>query len=186
MHSKHATSNVEHASERLKRKHLNHDSRKNWQGTAKAMESDMVVSMLQKQERKTFCVDTLALDNDSTTAGAVRVKREINDIKDVNHTKNNLGSHLSALRNQHPNLSDMVIKYFRKMFGYTVKCNKGNPGGVRSRLLCIVDHAFGDHSSCSEEWCGFFKDRENYKHKSLPYGKDLVGEDLRRSLKKCF
>ena len=101
--------------------------------------------MLQKQG-KTFCVDTLALDNDSTTTAAIRerVKLEINDIKDINHTKNNLGSHLSALRNQHPNLSDMVIKYFRKMFGYAVKGNKGNPEGVRSRLLCIVDHAFGD------------------------------------------
>ena len=133
----------------------------------------MVVSMLQKQEGKTFCVDTLALDNDSTTAAAIRerVKREINDTKDINHTKNNLGSHLSDLRNQHPNLSDMVIKYFRKMFGCVVKGNKGNPEGIRSRLLCIVDHAFGDHSSCSEEWRGFFKDRENYKHKSLPYGK---------------
>ena len=154
----------------------------------KAMESDMVVSMLQKQEEKPFCVDTLALDNDSTTAAAVkeRVKRKINYIKDINHTKNNLGSHLSALRNQHPNLLDMVIKYFRKMFGYAVEFNKGNPEGVRSRLLCIVDHVFGDHSSCSEEWCGFFKDRENYKHKSLPYGKDLVGEDLRRSLKNVF
>ena len=40
-------------------------------------------------------------------------------------------------------------------------------------------HLVIDHSSCSEEWCGFFKDRENYKHKSLPYGKDLVLEDLR-------
>ena len=79
-------------SERLKRKPLNHDCRKNWQGTAKAMESDMVVSMLQKQEGKTFCVDTLALDNDSTTASAIRerVKRKISDI---NHTKNNQGSH---------------------------------------------------------------------------------------------
>ena len=112
--------------ERLKRKPLNHDCRKNWQGTAKAMESDMVVSMLQRQEGKTFCVDTLALDNDNTTATAIRerVKREINDIKDINHTKNNLGSHLSALRNQHPNLSDMVIKCLRKMFGYAVKGKK--------------------------------------------------------------
>ena len=72
------------------------------------------------------------------------------------------------------------------MFGYAVKGNEGNPERVRSRLLCIVDHAFDDHSSCSEEWCEFFKDRENYKHKSLPYGKDLVGEDLRRSLKNVF
>ena len=80
----------------------------------------------------------------------------------------------------------MVIKYFRKIFGYAVKGNKRNPEGVRSRLLCIVDHAFGDHSSCSEEWCGFFKDKENYKHKSLPYGKDLVGEDLRRILENVF
>ena len=59
----------------------------------KAMESDVVVPMLQKQEGKTFCVVTLALDNDSTTTAAIRerVKREINDIKDINHTKNNLG-----------------------------------------------------------------------------------------------
>ena len=80
-------------SERLKRKPLNHDCRKNWQGTAKVMESDMIVSMLQKQEGKTFCVDTLALGNESTTVPAIRerVKREINDIKDISHTKNNLG-----------------------------------------------------------------------------------------------
>ena len=31
-----------------------------------------------------------------------------------------------------------------------------------------------------------FSKTENYKHKSLPYGKDLVGEDLRQSLKNVF
>ena len=61
-------------SERLKRRPRNHDCRKNWQGTAKAMESDMVVSMLQKQEEKTFCIDKLALDHDSTAAAAMKPK----------------------------------------------------------------------------------------------------------------
>lgn len=47
-------------------------------------------------------------------------------------------------------------------------------------------HVFGDHSLCSEDWCGYIKDPENYKPRNLPYSKYLTGEDLLKDLKALF
>ena len=39
---------------------------------------------------------------------------------------------------------------------------------------------------CDSTWCGFKEYPETYKHSSLPYGKDLVGESLKSSLTTIF
>ncbi|KAL9958595.1 hypothetical protein ACROYT_G035629 [Oculina patagonica] len=62
------------------------------------------------------------------------------------------------------------------------KQNKDNPDGVRKSLKAIVPHAFGDHSHCTEKWCGHLKDPSGYKHSSLPHGRDLQGEKLQKDL----
>ena len=49
-------------------------------------------------------------------------------------------------------------------------------------LLLLLLHAFGDHTECKTSWCGYKRDLNNYKHKSLPHGKDLFGESLKMHL----
>ena len=73
-----------------------HDCRKNWSASAKSMEADMAASMLkQHEENNSENVVRLVMDNDSTTSAKLRaeVKQEIEDIKDINHRKKNLGTH---------------------------------------------------------------------------------------------
>ena len=44
-----------------------HDCRKNWSKSSKAMESDMALEMLQELKSKGFHVKKLVMDNDTTT-----------------------------------------------------------------------------------------------------------------------
>ena len=53
----------------------------------------------------------------------------------------------------------------------------------------IVPHAFGDHQGCQGHklnWCDHAKNPEEYRHKDLPNGKDLQGENLRTVLTDLF
>lgn len=97
-----------------------HDCRRNWDKSSKAMESDMAIEMLHELKAKDFHVKNIIMDNDATTINS------------------------------------------------------------------IPCHVFGDHSLCSEDWCGYIKDPENYKPRNLPYGKYLTGEDLLKDLKALF
>ena len=66
------------------------DCRENWSASAKSMEADMAASMLkQHEENNSENVVRLVMDNDSTTTAKLRaeVKHEIDNIKDINHTK---------------------------------------------------------------------------------------------------
>ena len=49
----------------------------------------------------------------------------------------------------------------------------------------IVPHCFGPHVKCDEKWCSAKFD-STYKQKSLPYGKDLCGEELKNNLNWVF
>lgn len=56
-----------------------HDCRKNWEDSSKAMASDMCISMLKNLESNDVCVGTIIMDNDSTTISKARseVKAEL-------------------------------------------------------------------------------------------------------------
>ena len=49
----------------------------------------------------------------------------------------------------------------------------------------MVPHFFGDHKKCDEKLCGGKFD-SSYKHKSLTYGRDLCGEELKKGLNQAF
>ena len=68
------------------------------------------------------------------------------------------------------------------MFSYALRNNQNDTNGLRKTLLSVIPHAYGDHSTCSETWCGYLKEPGTYKHASLPYGKDLTCEETRRML----
>ena len=62
----------------------------------------MAASMLkQHEENNSENVVGLVMDNDSTTSAKLcaEVKHEIEDIKDINHTKKSLGTHLYNSQN---------------------------------------------------------------------------------------
>ncbi|KAL9976566.1 hypothetical protein ACROYT_G013886 [Oculina patagonica] len=65
---------------------------------------------------------------------------------------------------------------------YALYQNKGDIGGLKQALEAIVPHAFGDHSHCTETWCGYHKDPTAYRHSELPNGKSLQGDGLRSCL----
>ena len=63
--------------------------------------------------------------------------------------------------------------------------NSGKPENIGIGLKAVVKHMFGNHEHC-QEWCGFIKDPDNYKHGNLPYGKDLSDESLHKALSEIF
>ena len=60
--------------------------------------------------------------------------------------------------------------------------NKDKPNKLKASFQAIVPHAFGDHKVCEDlqiEWCQFLKDPENFQHKYLENGEDLLEDGLR-------
>ena len=93
---------------------------------------------------------------------------------------------LYSLKSKFKNLSAKAIQYLQRCFTYAFKQNKDDPTGVKTSLRAIIPHAFGDHSNCNDSCCGYLKDPNNYKHNTLPYGKDLEGDDLKASLQQIM
>ena len=58
------------------------------------------------------------MDNDSTMSSKLskEIERHIEDLKDINHTKNNSGSHLEGLQKTHKALTWKVYNLSSKMF----------------------------------------------------------------------
>ena len=124
---------------------------------------------------KNAVVSVLVGDEDSSTISKVRqnVEHEVEKWSDVVHAKRSFGSSLYSIKTQNKSLTDTVIRYFQRCFGYALKQNKDDEDGVRNSLRSIVPHAYGDHSSCGN-WCGYLKKPASYKHRGLPHGNDLM------------
>ena len=131
---------------------------------------------------KNAVVSVLVGDDDSSTISKVRqnVEHEVEKWSDVVHAKRSFGSSLYSIKTQNKSLTDMVIRYFQRCFGYALKQNKDNEEGVRNGVKSIVPHA-----SCAN-WCGYLKNPASYKHRGLPHGKDLTDKSLRQSLEKTI
>ena len=144
-------------------------------------------TLLNSCGEKNAVVSVLVGDDDSSTISKVRknVEHEVEKWSDVVHNKRSFGSSLYRIKTQNNSLTDMVIRYFQRCFGYALKQNKGDEEGVRNGLKSIVPHAYGDHSSCGN-WCGYLKNPASYKHRGLPHGKDLTDKSLRQSLEKII
>ena len=144
-------------------------------------------TLLNSCGEKNAVVSVLVGDDDSSTISKVRqnVEHEVEKWSDVVYAKRSFGSSLYSIKAQNKSLTDMMIRYFQRCFGYALKQNKDNEEGVRKGLKSIVPHAYGDHSSCGN-WCGYFKNPASYKHRGLPHGKDLTDKSLRQSLEKTI
>ncbi|CAC5401769.1 unnamed protein product [Mytilus coruscus] len=151
-----------------------HKCRKNWSGSAKGMEPDMVVEMLKELDEKG--VDILEVVGDDDSTGFDRAKRlmpnsKMEKISDKNHIKHNIISKINELKPKHKELTGM---------------NVGNPSGIEDGLHASIKHIFGEHDNCNETWCGYLKDKDSYIHSNLPRGKDLCSSELRSDLEKLF
>jgi len=135
-------------------------------------------------------VGGIVMDDDTTTISKARreVSSTLEKHSDFNHTKKNLGNKLYELRKSHSDLSQKVIAYLQKCFAYAVRQHSGQPARLAQAIKQIVPHAFGHHDSCDPSWCGSKRADSTsvYRHKSLPYGRDLTGEDLKKSLTGLF
>ena len=124
-------------------------------------------------------------DDDSTTAAHIceKVCYKVEKLSDIVHMKRSLTTRLY----NSSTLSQKVINYLVKYFSYAITQNKGNSIEIKKKTIeCIVPHAFGDHTECKTSWCGYKRDLNNYKHKSLPHGKDIFGESLKNALNNIF
>ena len=152
------------------------------------MSENLTVKCLKTLKEKGLNVKKLTMDNDTTTFARAKkaISEDLKKSSDKNHVAKNLSNSLFRIRESNRNFTIKTINYFKKCFSYAIQQNKGNEEAIRSNMEAIVPHAFGNHSKCNEKWCGFLKNPVTYAHKSLPYGKDLQGDDLQKSLSEIF
>ncbi|CAG2217615.1 unnamed protein product [Mytilus edulis] len=164
-----------------------HTCRKNYSGSSKAMEADMVVQMVADARIKGTNIMTIVGDEDATTIARLRnkVDKSIIKLSDSNHVKKTLGKSLFALRNKHSRLTTKIIYYFMKCFNFLVAQARGRPEEISKNLPALSKHPFGDHTSCNPGWCQSFED-SSMKFRSLPYGKPLKDKQLQASLSTLF
>lgn len=102
-----------------------HDCRKNFEGSAKSMESDMVVSMVKDINEKGIKMGTLVADDDAATLCRLRAESiDISKESDKNHVRKNFSSALFSLQKQHKPLSAKVIRYISKCFNCALSQNR--------------------------------------------------------------
>ncbi|XP_062614819.1 uncharacterized protein LOC134276600 [Saccostrea cucullata] len=163
----------------------NHDCPHNWTGSSKAMEADMAVSMAHQLEQDDFKLQVLHADNDSTTTAKLRLDfPDLLKKDDQNHTKKGISKSLYSLAKRHKILQNPdVIPYLTRCFMYPLADNTRSNEDVARSYDCIVPHIFGDHSKCeNESWCRYKDNPLNYRFTSLPNGKPLDGDELKKEL----
>ncbi|XP_062566154.1 uncharacterized protein LOC134228511 [Saccostrea cucullata] len=159
-----------------------HNCPRNWSGSAKSMEPAMACEMLQGIIDQGHSVQTLVMDNDSTTIARVRatVDPTITKKSDSNHTRKGFMGSLVELGNTYKVLkNNRVRSHIERCFMYCVKQNSGNSTKLAEDLKNIVPHLYGEHDECGT-WCR--SQKTNYKPKNLPYGKPLSDQPLRVAL----
>ena len=89
-----------------------HDCRCNWDGSSKAMESDMVIEMVKKHCEEGRSISTIVADDDTTTISRLKKNVNINIAKksDRNHVRKNITSSLYGLQVKHRSLTSKVIR----------------------------------------------------------------------------
>ena len=174
-----------------------HDCRLNHKGSSKSMEPQVGVKLFSEAPNYGVKYSVFIGDDDSSTIAKIReeVVYNVEKWSDTTHATRTLVSHLhkiSAQKQSCPRespLSPKVIEYFKKCFSYCLNQNKGEPQKLKNSLAAIVPHAFGDHRQCKDNnlsWCMWHKNPEKYKHKDLPNGTNLKGENLKKVLTDLF
>ncbi|XP_043284941.1 uncharacterized protein [Venturia canescens] len=135
-----------------------HDCRKNFQGSAKAMEASVGAQLINNSsilEAAGVKVRVVIGDEDSSTMAAVRKENPqvIYKLADRNHLSKNFVSDLYKIK---PLFSEMskkeTIPHIKKCFNFAIAQNKGNASTLAVAIRSIPDHVFGKHEHCGD-WC---------------------------------
>ncbi|XP_071578827.1 uncharacterized protein [Temnothorax nylanderi] len=168
----------------------NHDCRKNFWGSAKAMEPHVAQNLVNNStilKSQNVEVGVLIGDDDSSTIAACRAtsSHPIVKFSDTNHAAGGVTKKLYKIANKrkHKELTKDGIVYLHRCFTYAMTTNKGNSAAMARDIQCIPYHAFNNHSKCGM-WCGFVKDPENYDHTIIPGG--FHDKELFEALKDIF
>ena len=146
-----------------------HDCRKNWHGSAKAMEPSMVVEMIQKAN-ESVKIGTIIGDDDTIAIARVRaeVDESIQKCSDKNHVWKSLSNELYKVKDKHKHkLSVRSISHLQKCFTYAIDQNRGDAAGLAANLQAIIPHTFDNHEHCEQQdvkWCGYLSAPEVYRH----------------------
>lgn len=135
-----------------------HDCRKNFVGSAKAMESDAGASLINNSsilQEVGLKVRVVIGDDDSSTMCAEKKDNfeTIHKLSDKNHLIKNYGKDLYELSKSFKELKTKgVIPHLKKCFSYAVAQNKGKSKQLAIVLRSIPNHIFGHHENCGD-WC---------------------------------
>ncbi|XP_034232802.1 uncharacterized protein LOC117640412 [Thrips palmi] len=77
-----------------------------------------------------------------------------------------------------------VINYLKRCVSYAIAQNKNNVEGVRSAILNISKHTFGEHDGCGD-WCKAKSD-PNYVYKYLPNQQPFTCPEWRQELEELL
>ncbi|XP_044579252.1 uncharacterized protein LOC123261620 [Cotesia glomerata] len=150
------------------------------------MEADIAVQILT--QNKTFVeenveIKTLIGDEDSCTIANLRRASDhaIDKWTDINHATRKISKLLYAVKK----IPKAAIEYLIYCFNSALRGNDGNVELTKAAILNIVPHAFGEHDACGL-WCNYASDPEGFKHKYLPGGKPLTGDELKASITPIF
>ena len=93
-------------------------------------------TLLNSCGEKNEVASVLVGDDNSSTISKVRqnVEHEVEKWSDVVHAKRSFGSSLYSIKAQNKSLTDMMIRYFQRCFGYALKQNKDNVKKVCERV----------------------------------------------------
>lgn len=158
-----------------------------YEGTAKSMESSAAVDLMSDKNTSfaeaNVRLDVFIGDGDNSGISQVRANSDhpIDKWLDINHAAKSFNNFLFKLKPKHK-YDNSTIDYLNKNFRYALAQNRGDPAATKASIINVVDHSFGSHTNCGA-WCGFTKDPSSYVHKSLPGGKNLTGDELRKDLK---
>lgn len=135
-----------------------HDCRKNFSGSAKAMEPDVGAALVNDSailQEAGLNVKVLIGDEDSSTIAAINLENplKVRKLSDSNHLKKHVMKDLYALQKNFKEMRKKeVIPHLKKCFTYAVSQNQGQSAQLARTIRTIPDHAFGRHENCGT-WC---------------------------------
>ena len=136
-----------------------HDCRVNYQGSAKGMEADAGVQLINHSDilkEAKLQVRVIIGDEDSSMISAVRKDRPditFYKLADKNHLAKNFTRELYEMQPMFKELKKKgAISHIKKCFAYAVAQNKGNSDRLARELRRIPGHLFGQHENCGF-WC---------------------------------
>lgn len=143
-----------------------HDCRKNFEGSAKAMEPDAGAHIVNNStilQKAAVSARVIIGDENSSTISNVRKNRteKIFKLADKNHLNKHFVTEFYQLQKEFNEMKPKkVIPRLKKCFGYAVAQNKGNSIQLADAVRQIPYHVFGNHDNCGQ-WCHRNSSNEN-------------------------